>query len=142
MSQVFIPGYLASVELTLAAVPVDLTVIGNVLSLDLSKNALPKPVFGQQWRNTASGQLSGALSLGGHLSVEHAGTLLDLIVSEEPIPFVIYAGEEGGTIDAGSYEGNCVVSGISISDDAEGEWEWTLDADTDGPVTFTPAVAP
>ena len=122
------------------ATDVDLTVVGNVLSLDITKSVLPKPVFGQQWRNSAAGQLSGSLSAGGHLSVEIAGDLMAIIEVETPIPFEIHAGDTTAGIDAGTYVGEIVPGSLSISSDAEGEWEWTLDGETNGPIVFTPAV--
>ena len=141
MTQTFIPGYLAEIQLTLpVATDVDLTVVGNVLSLDITKSVLPKPVFGQQWRNSAAGQLSGAISAGGHLSVEIAGDLFDLIETQIPVEFEIHAGDTTAGIDAGTYTGEVVTGSLSISSDAEGEWEWTLDGETNGPVVFTPAV--
>lgn len=138
MTQTFVPGYLAEIKLTLpASAEVDLTVIGNVLSLDISKSVLPKPVFGQQWRNSASGQLSGSISAGGHLSVELAEDLFSLIEANVPVAFEIHAGDATSGIDAGTYTGEVVTGSLSISSDAEGEWEWTLDGETNGPVVFT-----
>ena len=115
----------------------DLTVVGNVMSLDITKGALPKPVFGQQWRNTAGGQLTGAVTISGHMSVEITPLLLPLIESEAAVAISIYIGEEGGAIDAGSNDGLIVITGLSESTDAEGEWEFTLDGELDGPLAFT-----
>lgn len=137
MSQTFIPGYLSEIVLG-PADEFDLTLTGNVLSLDLSKGINAKPVFGQQWRNSVGGQITGAISAGGHLSVENAAYWIAIIETVGVLSFRIYAGEEGGAIDAGEYSGSVIASSISITSDAEGEWEWTMDAETDGPVAFTP----
>lgn len=134
MSQTFIPGYMASISIDSE----DLTVVGNVLSIDLTKGGLPKSVFGQQWRNTASGQISGSISVSGHLSVEIAPLLMPLIEAETPIPIVVYMGDEGGAIDGGSNAGNIVVTGLSESADSEGEWEWTIEGELDGALVYTP----
>ena len=138
--QTFVPGYLAEIILDVGGADTDLTVVGNVLSMDFSKSVLPKPVFGQQWRNSASGQISGSVSAGGHVSVETLPALLPLLELEAPIDFTIYVGTAGGAIDAGEYEGSLIVGSLSISDDAEGEWEFTIDGETNGPVAFTPPV--
>lgn len=138
--QTFVPGYMAEVILDVGGSDVDLTVVGNVLSLDFSKSVLPKPVFGQQWRNSASGQISGSFSVGGHVSIETLPALLPLVELQAPIEFTMYVGESGGVIDGGEYSGSCVVGSLSVSDDAEGEWEFTIDAETNGPVTFTPPI--
>jgi len=138
---VFIPGYMAEIKVTIpVATDIDLTVVGNVLGIDITKSVLPKPVFGQQWRNSAAGQLSGSISAGGHLSVLIADDLMTIIETETPIPFEIHAGDTASGIDAGTYTGNVVPGSLSITADAEGEWEWTLDGETDGPIIFTPAV--
>lgn len=132
---------MAEIQVTIPiASDVDLTVVGNVLSLDITKSVLPKPVFGQAWRNSAAGQNSGAISAGGHLSVEIAGDLQTIIEVNTPIPFSIHAGDTVSGIDAGTYTGEMVPGSLSISSDAEGEWEWTLDGETNGPVVFTAAV--
>lgn len=138
--ETFVPGYMAEIILDVGGSNTDLTVVGNVLSMDLTKNVLPKPVFGQQWRNSASGQISGSISCGGHVSTEILPALLPLVELETPIAFTIYVGEAAGAIDGGQYAGTMVVGSLSISDDAEGEWEFTIDGETDGAVTFTPPV--
>ena len=140
MAQTFVPGYQAEIIFDVGGADVDLTVVGNVLSMDFTKATLPKSVFGQQWRNTASGQLSGAISAGGHVSVEVLPLLLPLILLEEPLAFTMYVGTLGGAIDAGEYAGDLVVGTLSINDDSEGEWEWSIDGETDGPVLFTPPI--
>ncbi len=140
MVQTFVPGYQAEIIFDVGGSDADLTVVGNVLSMDFTKNVLPKPVFGQQWRNSASGQISGSVSCSGHVSVEILPLLLPLVELETPIDFTIYVGTEGGGIDAGQYAGALVVGSLSVSDDAEGEWEFSIDGETDGPVLFTPPI--
>ena len=132
----WIPGYMAAIEIDTN----DLTVVGNVLSIDISKVVNPKPVFGQKWRNSASGQLSGTISAGGHQSVEIIPLFLPMMEKETPLAFTIYVGDEAGTIDAGEYAGNLILSSYQTGDDAEGEWDWTLEGELDGPITFTPFV--
>lgn len=133
----FVPGYMAAIEIGPDGTETDLTVVGRVLSLDWSRVSLPKPVFGQQYVNTVPGQISGSLSAGGHISVEILPELLPLLEADAPLPFTIVVGETGGTIDAGTYTGFVSPTGLGHSDDAQGEWEWTFDGDTDGPVTYT-----
>lgn len=48
MVQTFVPGYQAEIIFDVGGSDADLTVVGNVLSMDFTKNVLPKPVFGQQ----------------------------------------------------------------------------------------------
>lgn len=131
----FVQGYLASIEI---GTTTELPLTGRVLSMDLQRGTNPKPVFGQKWINTVPGQIGGTLSAGGHVSVEMLPEILPLIESDVALDFRIYVGEEGGTIDGGAFAGKLNSSGISISDDAEGEWEWTFDGAVDGAVTFTP----
>ncbi len=129
----FIPGYLAEIEINL----VDFTIVGNVLSLDFAPTVLPKPVFGQQYANAIGGQITATLSASGHLSTEILPSLLPLIESNTSVDFTITIGEAGGTIDGGTFSGKLVASGLSITDDATGEWEWSFDGTTDGPITYT-----
>ena len=134
MTTTWIPGYMSSIEIGTD----DLTVVANVLGLDLAPAVLPKAVFGQKYRNSTGGQISGSLSVAGHMTVEVLPLFLPMVESDESLDFVMYAGEEGGTIDGGSFTGKIRISSLSIPSSADGEWDWSLDAEFDGPVTFTP----
>jgi len=131
----FVQGYLAEIEI---GTTTELPLTGRVLSLDLQRGSNPKPVFGQKWINNVGGQIGGTLSAGGHVSVEMLAELIPLLESDVSLDFKIYVGEEGGVIDGGAFTGKINASGIGLSDDAEGEWEWTFDGAIDGAVTFTP----
>ena len=130
----FVQGYLAEITIGTAS---ELALTGRVLSMDLQRGSNPKPVFGQKWINNVPGQIGGTLSAGGHVSVEMLAELLPLIESDVSLDFEIYVGDTTGTIDGGSFTGKVNASGISVADDAEGEWTWTFDGAIDGEVKFT-----
>lgn len=134
----FVPGYQAGLTLNL----VDIGASGNVMTLNRSKGAPGKPVFGSQSRRTISGMITGSLTAGGHVD-PGAGTVVgDLWTAfelETPVAFEIQIGESGGATDAGTLEGDLIMTSLGITTDAEGEWEWTIAADFDGAVTHTPA---
>lgn len=140
--QTFVPGYLASIKLTLdpdgTPIENDLTVVGNVIAMEFNRAVLNKAVFGQKYSNSIAGQITGTISCSGHVSVETLPLFLPMIESDTPLAFEIVVGETGGTVDAGIYTGFVAITSYSIDDDAEQEWEWNLDGATSGDVTFTP----
>ena len=42
-----------------------------------------------------------------------------------------------GPTDAGLYAGMCVLSDYTISANADGEWDWSIEAQTSGEVSYT-----
>lgn len=134
-SPTFIPGYLGT--LTLSAE--DISAIVANATLTLTRNALSKPTLGQPWGFALSGQRSGTLSYNGHLTVEQTDALNSIFMEDLPVDFSFQIGEGGGATDAGTYTGKCVITSLSHEVDAEGEWDWTLEATTSGPVVYTAA---
>lgn len=133
--QTFIPGFQATVTLDAE----DVSAIGNVLSLNLNRNNMSKPVFGSKYARSLGGQRTGTFSASGHISVEKLAALVALFNGDDPISFSIQVGEAAGTTDAGLFEGKCNVTSFGIEANADGEWDWSLDAATDGAVSHTPA---
>lgn len=132
----FIPGHQTTVTLNSA----DVTAIGSVLSLNLTRNVMTKPVFGSGSARSLGGQRSGTFSASGHVSVEQLSDLVAMFESDSPIAFSIQVGEAAGATDAGTYTGDCNVSSFSLEVNADGEWEWSIQATTDGDATYTAPV--
>ena len=134
-SPTFVPGYLG----TLTIDAEDISAIVSGATLTLNRNALSKPTLGQPWGFSLSGQKTGTISYNGHLSVEQAGALNSIFAEELPVDFSFQMGEGGGATDGGVYTGKCVVTSLSHEVAADGEWDWTLETQTSGPVVYTAA---
>src|SRR5690606_413355 len=131
----FIPGYQATVTLNAE----DITAIGNVLSLNLTKSVMNKPVFGSPAGRSLNGQRGGTFSASGHIAAEKLAALVAMFEAEAPIDFTIQVGEASGATDGGTFTGTCNISSFTIEANADGEWDWSIQAATDGVVTHTPA---
>lgn len=131
----FIPGYLATVTIDAE----DLSAIGSVTRLQKSRNVMTKPTFGNEYGFSLGGQKIAAFSASGHLSAEKAAALEALFDEELPVDFSLQVGEGAGATDAGLHTGKCVISSLTIEANADGEWDWSLEAQTSGAVTYTPA---
>jgi hypothetical protein len=95
-------------------------------------------VFGSPFRNEIPGQASGSLSVQGHVSVEELPVLEAIFDKTTAVAYTIQLGTVGGPTDAGSHAGNCTITGYTLDTDAEGEWEFTIDATLDGAPVYTP----
>lgn len=131
----FIPGYQTVVTLNSS----DLSVIGSVTRLQKTRNVMTKPTFGQEWGFSLGGQKIGQFSASGHVSAELAAELEAIFGSDLPIAFSIQVGAAAGVTDAGLHNGTCVVSQYTIEANADGEWDWSIDAQTSGTIHYTPA---
>ena len=135
MSQTFIPGYLASVEIASE----DLTVVGQVIGYSDDATALPKPVFGSRYRNTVRGQGVVSIDVSGHLSAEIVAALMVMNADPDPVDYSIQIGELGEDTDSGILAGNAVITNLTLGDDATANWSWSLTLETDGDPVYTPA---
>lgn len=133
--QTFIPGFQATVTLNSD----DISAIGNVVSLNLTRNVMVKNVFGAGSANSLGGQRSGTFSASGHVSAEMIGNLVAMFEEDSSIDFSIQIGEASGATDGGTYTGKCNISSFTVEANADGEWDWSIQATTDGAVTHTPA---
>lgn len=129
----FIPGYLGTVLLNAD----DISAIGSVVSLTKTRNIMTKPTFGSPYAFSLGGQKIGAFSANGHVSVEQLGDLEAAFNSDAPIAFSLQVGDAAGPTDAGLYAGTCVLSTYTIEAAADGEWDWSIEAQTSGEVTYT-----
>jgi len=116
----------------------DLTVIGNVISYSDDATAVPKPVFGQRYRNTVRGQGVVTIGCSGHLSAELVSNLFALNAQADTVAYEIQIGEAAGPTDGGKMTGNAVITNLSIDDDSEGNWAWSLNLESDGVPVYTP----
>ena len=132
----FIPGYLG----TLVINAEDISAIVANASLTLNRNVLNKPTLGQPWGFALSGQRSATISYDGHLSAEQAGALNEIFMLEAPADFSFQIGEGGAATDGGLYSGKAVITSLAHEVAADGEWDWTLEAQSSGPVDYTAAV--
>lgn len=133
----FIPGY--HTEITVDTV--DYTVTGNVAGFSATKATPRKPTFGVKAQAAISGQSQWTTSFSGHLSKE--GPIASLLASfdkDTPLAFSIQIGEQGGATDVGTITGTLILSGLNITVDAEGEWDYAAQAAIVGAPVHTPPV--
>lgn len=135
MPETFIPGW----QTTVTIGSEDVTAIGQVLNLNLRRNIMNKPVFGSGSARSLGGQRSGTFSASGHVAAELQAALVGLFESDAPVAFTIQVGLAGTATDGGAYAGDCNIESFEISVNADGEWEWSMSAMTDGTVDYTPA---
>ena len=131
----FIPGYLGTVTLGVE----DISAIGSVVRLQKTRNVMTKPTFGNPWGFSLGGQKIAAFSASGHLSAEQAAALEAAFDEDLPFTFALQIGEASGVTDGGLHSGNVVLSQLTVEANADGEWDWSCEAQTSGPVIYTPA---
>ncbi len=131
----FIPGYLGTLLLNTE----DISAMVSGATLTLTRNALNKPTLGQPWGYAIAGQRAGTISYDGHLSAEQAADLHAIYSLDAPCDFSFQMGDAAGATDAGLYSGKCIITELAHEVAADGEWDWSLAAQTTGPVTYTPA---
>ena len=134
MSQTFIPGWQAEIEINLT----DLTVVGNVIGYSDDATAVPKSVFGKKYRNTVRGQHVVTIDASGHLSAEIVPDLMAMNAIDIPVAFSIQIGTAAGATDGGTLDGTAVISNLSLNDDSEGNWSWSITMESDDEPTYTP----
>jgi hypothetical protein len=128
----FIPGYLGTVLLNAD----DISAIGSVVSLSKTRNLMTKPTFGSAYAHSLGGQKLGTFSAQGHVSAEQVSDLETAFNSDAPIDFSLQIGDAAGPTDGGLYTGECVLSSFEITANADGEWDWSIEAQTSGPITY------
>jgi hypothetical protein len=129
----FIPGYLGTVLLNAD----DISAIGSVVSLSKTRNIMTKPTFGSPYAHSLGGQKLGSFSANGHVSAEQVGDLDAAFNSDAPIAFSLQIGDAAGPTDGGLYTGECVLSDFTIEASADGEWDWSIEAQTSGEIVYT-----
>jgi predicted secreted protein len=132
----FIPGYLGVVTLNAD----NISAIGSVVRLAKSRNVMTKPTFGNPWSQSLGGQKVAAFSASGHISAELAADLETAFDAGE-VAFSLQVGEAAGATDAGLHAGTCIISSYTLEANADGEWDWSIEAQTTGAVTYTPAAS-
>lgn len=128
----FVPGYLGTV--TLDEQPL---VAGNVVSLTRTKNSLRKNVFGQKSAYALPGQGIASFSAQGHVTSEEL-PLLEEMRAKPYTTFALQVGEAGTVTDAGLYDGDIVWDSFEVSANADGEFDWSLQASISGEADYTP----
>lgn len=131
----FIPGQLATVTINSE----NLTLIGSVFNLNISRNVIAKKHFGTDDTDRISGKRDINFSANGNISAEQMGALNTLAETAAPVTFSLQIGTASAATDAGLYSGSCIISNLTVSVDADGDWAWSLDAGAHGVVTYTPA---
>jgi hypothetical protein len=131
----FIPGWQATVTLNSE----DISAVGSVLSLNLARNVMAKPVFGAEYTAALGGQRAGTFTASGHVSAEKIAALNTMFEVDASIAYSIQIGTAASATDGGTYTGNCAISSFEITGNADGEWDWSIAATTDSTITYTPA---
>lgn len=135
MTQTFIPGYYGTVTINSE----DLSAIGSVWRLNLTRNVTAKKHFGGPHTDRVSGKRDVQFSANGNLTSEEAAALNTIYESETPVSFSLQIGEAAGDTDAGLYSGDCLISSLTLEANADGDVTWSLDAGAHGEVAYTPA---
>lgn len=131
----FIPGYKGTVTLNME----DISAIGSVVRLNKTKNVMTKPTFGNPWGRSLGGQKLAAFSCNGHVSAEQAAALEAAYEAEEPIEFSLQVGIADTPTDGGLHSGLCVLSSLTVEANADGEWDWSAEAQSSGAVAYASA---
>lgn len=134
MPETFIPGYLGTVTINAT----DVSAVGSVVRLQRTRTVMTKPTFGSPDANSLGGQRLGRFSASGHISAEQAAAL-NTAFEAATVPFSLQVGEAAGATDGGLYAGDAVISDYTVEANADGEFDWSIEAQTDGAVTYTPA---
>ena len=129
-----IAGYLGTVTLNTQ----DISSIGLVTAVNYGRNLMSRPTFGAGWTKTKGGVRSVNFTANGILDSAGAAKLQAAYAAEAPVAFSLQVGEAGQATDGGLHSGNCVIGQLTITGNADGEFEWNLSATSDGTVTFTP----
>ena len=94
-------------------------------TLRKSTNAIPKPALGQTHNVYLNGKKDTEMSVSGH--VDTAGMVILQAADDATLPIAcIFRSGQLGTKDAGQYNGSGIITDLSISGDAEGEWDFDL----------------
>ena len=130
---VFIPGYLGTVTLNSD----DISAVASVTTLETTRNIMTKPTFGSPYAYSLGGQKLGTFSAEGHIDTLKLADIETAFNLDVPFAFSIQVGDAAGATDAGLYAGNCVLTSLTRTGSADGEWDWSFSAQTSGVVTYT-----
>ena len=129
----YIPGYDAVLEL--GSGPDDVSAVGKTVSLEKTYNILNRTTFGNAAADTASGVYGVRFTFQALVDDTTAGTI-EGHADGSSVAFSLEVGDSGGT-SAGTWAGNCVISRISMEADVDGDWMMTIEAQSNGAVTFS-----
>ena len=128
-----IQGFL--VELTLDGNIID--VYCNDVALARAKNVMAKATMdGTGVPTQLVGLSTGTLSMNGQVDTAGQTVLEATWAKDTKVAFILVVGD-GGTIDAGTYEGFLALSTFDVEAAADGLWNFSLSGDTDT-VSFAP----
>ena len=130
---VFIQGYLGTI--TINSDPI---ITASVLNFNQTANIMSKPVIGVPEAFSLRGQISGTVSIQGHVSTLQLPELQAIFDSLVPVAFTIQVGDAAGPTDAGLYSGLLVLGNLNLTATADGEWDYTADGQTSGTTAYTP----
>lgn len=130
----FVPGYLGTITLNAETIK-DLG--GHVIDLNMQRNVMTLPLFGQAWAGALEGQRQGTFTASGTIDSDKLAALQTAFESG-PVAFSIQVGAAGEATDGGVYTGSCIVSNLTINAAADGKWEWSITATTNDAVFHTP----
>lgn len=132
----FVPGYLGTVTIDSD----DIGAIAHVTSFNRSRTGLPKRTFGNRYAGGIGGQREFTFSASGSITAEQAAAIDAIFESDDAVPFSLQIGAAAGPTDAGVYTGTCIITALGIEGAADGQWEFSIDAQGTGTPVYTPAV--
>ena len=104
----------------------DITLYCNNLTLDRTRNVLTKPTMdGTGEPKFLGGTRVGNLSMDGQVDSDGNALLEATWAKDEAVPFTLIVGEDA-TITAGSYAGEILLDGNSISVAADDSWDFSM----------------
>lgn len=121
------------------------TVNAEVLTNEVSINRLrtnrtvnTKNLGGSKWAGALGGQQFITLGLQGSLSAEKAAALQTAVATGR-IDASLQVGEAGEATDGGLHSGTFEISNFALDGNANGEFDWSMDMQSSGEVTYTAA---
>ncbi len=130
-----IQGFL--VQLTLDTT--EITALCNDVSLTRDKNVMVKATMdGTGVPHQLVGSKTGTLSMTGQVDTAGQEGLETTWLKDVKVAFVLVVGD-GGTVDAGTYNGSVTLSSFTIDAAASDAWNFSLDGATDS-VSYAPPV--
>ena len=130
-----VQGFL--VELTLDTVVI--TARCNDVALSRAKNVMSKATMdGTGFPQQLVGLKTGTLGMNGQVDTAGQAGLEATWAKDTKVAFILVVGD-GGTIDAGTYEGSLALSTFDVEAAADGLWNFSLSGDTDTVLYAPPA---
>ena len=127
-----IPGYLATITVNGNAV----NVFSSDATLDQTTEVVDKTTLGVTARVFINGLQSGSMDVTMHTDTAGQVEINTAYAAASPVAWTFRMGALG-THDAGAYDGNGIISDMSINGSVDDEWDTSFTLVTTGPINYT-----